>query len=497
MSRAGCLLALDQGTTSSRALVFDSAGAILALAQREFPQHYPRPGLVEHDPRDIWRTQLAVAHEALAAAGLGAAEVAGIGISNQRETTLLWDRRTGEPLGPAIVWQDRRTAAACEALRAAGAEPLLQARAGLLLDPYFSASKIAWLLAHVDGARRRAQAGELAAGTVDSWLLWHLTGGREHITDATNASRTALLNIDTGQWDEDLLALWDIPAALLPRVVDSSGVCAHTDLLGGGRIAIAGVAGDQQAALFGQACFDPGMAKCTYGTGCFVLMHTGTAAPRSSHRLLTTIAVSIGGQREYALEGSVFMGGAIIQWLRDALGLIESAAAVEALAASVPDSGGVVLVPAFAGLGAPHWDPDARAALFGMTRGTGAAHIARAALEAIAMQVTEVCEVMDRDAGAPLSELRVDGGAAVNDLLMQTQADLLGRPLLRPRHAETTAWGAAALAGLATGIWPDRATLASAWQCEARFTPGAARPAIEALRRHWPQAIARTRAWQD
>jgi len=489
------LLALDQGTTSSRAIVFDAAGSVVALAQREFPQHYPRPGWVEQDPMDIWRSQIEQGREAIARAGIDAAAIRALGITNQRETALLWDRRTGEPVHPAIVWQDRRTAAHCEALRAAGHEPLVQSRAGLLIDPYFSASKLAWMLEHVGGARARAEAGELAFGTVDSWLIWQLTEGAVHVTDASNASRTALCNIHTGDWDEELLALWGVPRAVLPRIVDSSGVCAETGLLGGEALPIAGIAGDQQAAMFGQACFEPGLAKCTYGTGCFVLMHTGEQAARSQHRLLSSIAWSIEGRREYALEGSVFMGGAIVQWLRDRLGLIASAADVEALAASVPDAGEVVLVPAFAGLGAPHWDPQARAALFGMTQGTGAGHIARAALEAIAMQVAEVCAAMDQDTGLEMAELRVDGGAAVNDLLMQIQADLIERPLLRPAVAELTAWGAAALAGLATGVWPDRLRFAESWRAERRFEPGPQSEAVAKLRRLWPEAIARSRAW--
>ncbi|MGE0861543.1 MAG: glycerol kinase GlpK [Gammaproteobacteria bacterium] len=488
------LLALDQGTTSSRALVFDVEGRLLALAQRELTQHYPAPGEVEHDPLELWQTQADCAHEALASAGLGARDIAAIGITNQRETTLLWERATGRPVHRALVWQDRRTAPLCDALRGGEHERLIREQSGLVLDPYFSASKLRWLLDGPPALRARAERGELAFGTVDSWLVWQLSGGREHVTDATNASRTQLFSLARGDWSDELLALWRIPRALLPRIVDSSGVCAHTTLFGG-ELPIAGLAGDQQAALFGQACFAPGMAKCTYGTGCFILMHTGTEPARSERGLLTTVASRLGGQDEYALEGSVFMGGAVVQWLRDGLGLIASAAEVEALAASVPHADGVVLVPAFTGLGAPHWDARARALLIGMTRGTTRAHIARAALEAIAWQVTDVGQAMMDDAGLPLAELRVDGGASANDLLMRLQADTLGVPILRPALTECTAFGAAGLAALGVGLVADRAALAAAWRPAARFAPGADRHAVAEARADWLRAVDRARDW--
>lgn len=487
------LLALDQGTTSSRAIVFEDDGHVAGLAQQPFEQIYPAPGQVEHDPNAILATQLAVAEEALAQAG---GEVAGIGITNQRETTLLWDRRTGEPVANAIVWQDRRTAALCEALRAHGAETLVGERTGLVIDPYFSASKIRWLLDHVDGLRARAERGEIAFGTVDSWLVWHLSEGRTHVTDATNASRTMLYDIRRGAWDEELCDLWEIPPAVLPEVCDSSGVAAVTTRFGG-ELPIAGIAGDQQAALFGQACHAPGMAKCTYGTGCFILLATGAEAPRSTRGLLTTVAARIDGAAEYALEGSVFMGGATVQWLRDNLGIIASAPEIEALAAQVEDTDGVVLVPAFTGLGAPHWDPHARALLIGMTRGTTRAHIARAALEAIAWQVAELSEAMAADLGAPLTELRVDGGASANDLLMQLQADFLDVRLARPANLESTAWGAALLAGLATGVYADRAATAAAWQADRRFAPALGAAERDRSRARWNRAVARARDWDD
>lgn len=488
------LLALDQGTTSSRAIVFESDGRIAGLAQQPFEQHYPSPGHVEHDPRTILDTQLAVAREALERAQARPGDIAGIGITNQRETTVVWERDTGEPVANAIVWQDRRTAALCEKLRADGAETLVRERTGLVIDPYFSASKIRWLLDHVDGLRPRAERGELAFGTIDSWLLWHLSEGRVHATDATNASRTLLYDIHRGAWDEELCALWQVPMSLLPEVCDSSGVVTQTRLLGA-EIPVAGIAGDQQAALFGQNCHRAGMAKCTYGTGCFLLLATGENAPASSHGLVTTIASRIDGRTEYALEGSVFMGGATVQWLRDNLGIIERSADVETLAAEVPDSGGVVLVPAFTGLGAPHWDPHARALLIGMTRGTTRAHIARAALEAIAWQVADLSEAMAADFGAPPSELRVDGGASADDLLMQLQADFLGVPLARPANLECTAWGAALLAGLATGVFADRDALAGAWSAEARFAPELDASAREASRTRWNRAVQRARGW--
>ncbi len=488
------LLALDQGTTSSRALVFDAAGHQLALAREEFPQIFPQPGWVEHDPNTILSSQVTVAQAALAEAGVSARDVAAIGITNQRETCLLWERASGRPCGNALVWQDRRTAALCAEMRADGAEELVAARSGLVVDPYFSASKLRWLLDQDATLRARAGRGELAFGTIDSWLVWHLSDGREHLTDATNASRTGLYDIHRGDWDEELLALWQVPREVLPRVVDTAGVCATTSALGA-EIPIAGIAGDQQAALFGQACFQPGMAKCTYGTGCFLLLVTGTQAPRSRHRMLTTIASRIAGETHYALEGSVFMGGATVQWLRDGLGIITTAAEVEALAASVPDSDGVVLVPAFTGLGAPHWDADARALLIGMTRGTTRAHIARAALDGIACQVADLASAMSADAGLAPGELRVDGGASNDDLLMQIQADLLDLPLVRPRESECTAFGAAMLAGLGVGLYGDRESAAAAWQAEHHFTP-----AIDAAQRaahleRWRRAVALTGGW--
>ncbi len=488
------LLALDQGTTSSRALVFDADGHQLALAREEFPQIFPQPGWVEHDPNTILSSQVAVAQAALAQAGVSARDVAAIGITNQRETCLLWERASGRPCGNALVWQDRRTAALCAELRADGAEELVAARSGLVVDPYFSASKLRWLLDQDATLRARAGRGELAFGTIDSWLVWHLSDAREHLTDATNASRTGLYDIHRGDWDDDLLALWQVPREVLPRVVDTAGVCATTSTLGA-EIPIAGIAGDQQAALFGQACFEPGMAKCTYGTGCFLLLVTGTQAPRSRHRMLTTIASRIAGETHYALEGSVFMGGATVQWLRDGLGIIATAAEVEALAASVPDSDGVVLVPAFTGLGAPHWDADARALLIGMTRGTTRAHVARAALDGIACQVADLATAMRADAGIAPAELRVDGGASNDDLLMQTQADLLDLPLVRPRESECTAFGAAMLAGLGVGLYGNRESAAAAWQAERRFTP-----AMDAARRaahleRWRSAVALAGGW--
>ncbi|MBE7460421.1 MAG: glycerol kinase GlpK [Zoogloeaceae bacterium] len=485
-----CLLALDQGTTSSRAIVFDAEGSERAIAQKELRQIYPQPGWVEHDPEEIWRDQLDVARQALAKAGLQAQDIAAIGITNQRETTVLWERATGRPLHNALVWQDRRTAGACENLKAAGAETLVRGKTGLVLDPYFSATKLAWLLDRVPGARDRARRGELAFGTVDSWIAWNLSGGRLHVTDASNASRTSLFGIHTGEWDAELLALFDIPRELLPRIVRSSALCGETtpDLFGAA-VPIGGMAGDQQAALFGQACHGAGMAKNTYGTGCFLLMHTGDQAVVSNNGLITTCAAQSGEALEYALEGSVFVGGAVVQWLRDGLGLIRSAAGIEALAASVPDTGGVVFVPAFAGLGAPHWNPHVRGTLAGLTRGTTAAQIARAALEAIAFQSAELMQAMAADCGRPLAELRVDGGAAANNLLMQFQADLLGAPVVRPRILETTALGAAYLAGLAAGVWKNREEIASHWARERSFAPNLPQAAAAARMAEWQRAV--------
>lgn len=492
------LLALDQGTTSSRAMVFDADGRVRSVARRDFAQHFPQPGWVEHDPAEILRSQFSCARAALADAGLRAGELAAIGLTNQRETTVLWDRATGRALAPAIVWQDRRTAGACEALRAEGWADMLRARTGLELDPYFSATKLAWLLDHLPGARARAEAGELAFGTIDSWLVWHLTGGRLHVTDHSNAARTLLLDIRRRDWDSDLLERFRIPPAVLPRLVDSIGVCGETEpAVLGAAVPIAGIAGDQQAATFGQVCLAPGMAKNTYGTGCFLLMNTGATPVASAQRLLTTIGWTRAGQVTYALEGSVFMGGAVVQWLRDALGLIRSAAEVEALAASVADSEGVVLVPAFTGLGAPHWDPHARGTLLGLTRGTGAGHIARAALDAIALQTADLVEAMKRDGAGPLTELRVDGGAAANDLLMQLQADVLGVPVLRPRMLETTALGAAYLAGLGAGVWPDTGALSAHWQMDRVFEPGWSADRREAALARWKRAVERAKAWSE
>jgi len=491
------ILALDQGTTSSRAILFDRGGAARAAAQREFRQHYPRPGWVEHDAQDIWRTQLEVAQQALHKAGADARAIAAIGITNQRETTVLWDRATGEPIAPAVVWQDRRTAAACDALRQAGHQEAIQQKTGLVLDAYFSASKIAWLLDHVEGARQRAERGELAFGTIDSWLIWNLTGGAVHATDASNASRTMLFNLHTGDWDDALLALFNLPRAMLPEVCDSSGVIGETDAaLLGSPIPIAGIAGDQQAALFGQACFERGLAKNTYGTGCFMLMNIGNEPTPSQHHLLTTVAWRIGGRTTYALEGSVFIGGAVVQWLRDGLGLIKTAADVERLARTVPDNGGVYLVPAFAGLGAPYWDQYARGTITGLTRGTTAGHFARAALEGIALQVADVLAVMRADAGQAVKELRVDGGAAANDLLMQFQADVLRVPAVRPRVTETTALGAAYLAGLAVGYWDDLDAVRRHASVDRTFEPTMDEAKAKHIRDRWAEALRRARDWE-
>lgn len=503
-----CILALDQGTTSSRAIVFDARGAVVVAAQREFTQHFPRPGWVEHDASEIWATQQAVARDCLEQlralprrSGASAADVKALGITNQRETTVLWDRASGQPVAPAIVWQDRRTAARCDALRAAGKAELIQRKTGLVLDAYFAATKLEWMLEQVPGVRARAEAGELAFGTIDSWLIWNLTGGRVHATDASNAARTLLMNLRTLDWDEELLRLFHIPRALLPRIVPSSGVLGETAPDRLGRVLpIAGVAGDQQAATFGQACFAPGMAKNTYGTGCFMLMNTGTRAVASRNRLLTTVgwqgpARAGRARTAYCLEGSVFMAGATVQWLRDGLQIIRSAAEIEALAASVDDTGDVFLVPAFTGLGAPDWDARARGLLVGLTRGTTRAHIARAVLEAIALQSADVFAAMSRDSGMALTELRVDGGASRDDLLMQLQSDLLGVPVVRPRVTETTALGAAYLAGLAVGVWSGGAEIASQWRVDRRFEPRLSEPARRARLARWREAVARSRAW--
>ncbi len=493
------LLALDQGTSSSRSIVFDPQGRTVAMAQRELTQHFPQPGWVEHDPLEIWQTQLATAREALARAGLSASQVRAMGITNQRETTVLWNRRTGQPVHRAIVWQDRRTAAECARLQQAGLEPLFMQRTGLRLDPYFSGTKLAWLLDHVPGARAQAEAGELAFGTVDSWLLWQLTGGQVHATDVSNASRTLLLNLHTRQWDAELLAALRVPAAVLPELRPSMADFGHSlaDALGS-PVPITGMAGDQQSALFGQACFGPGMAKNTYGTGCFMLAHTGPHGQTSGHGLLTTAAAQGQGPAQYALEGSVFMGGAVVQWLRDGLGIIRTSADVQALAAQVPDAGGVVLVPAFTGLGAPYWQADARASITGLTRGSTAAHIARAALDSIALQSAALLQAMNADALAagaqPVRELRVDGGACVNDLLMQIQADVLGIPVVRPAVTETTALGAAYLAGLQAGVYADTQALSAQWRAERVFEPQISADEAGQRMALWARAVRQTLA---
>ena len=489
------LLALDQGTSSSRSIVFDAQGRVVAQAQQELPQIYPRPGWVEHDPREIWRTQLSTAKEALAKAGLKAGDIRSVGITNQRETTIVWNRKTGAPIHHGIVWQDRRAEPTCVQLREAGHSDTILQKTGLRIDAYFSGTKLKWLLDNVPGARAAAQAGELAFGTVDCWLIWQLTGGKRHVTDVSNASRTMLFNVHSNQWDADLLALLDIPAGLMPEVLPSAADFGQTaDEVLGGSIKIGGVAGDQQSALFGQACFDAGMAKNTYGTGCFMLMHTGSSFQTSSNGLLTTSAAQAGSQPQFALEGSVFVGGAVVQWLRDGLQAIEHSGQVQQLAESVPDSGGVMLVPAFTGLGAPYWKPDARGTITGLTRGTTMAHIARAALESIAYQSAALLGAMSRDAvatgGTPVSELRVDGGACVNNLLMQFQADLLGIPVVRPACVETTALGAAYLAGLSSGVYASQEELARLWRAERRFVPTLPRDQAEALMARWEHAVA-------
>jgi glycerol kinase len=475
-------------------MVVDEAGAVVSIAQRPFKQIFPEPGWVEHSPTEIWASQSGVATEALAAADLTERDIAAIGITNQRETTVVWDRETGEPVYNAIVWQDRRTAAFCDGLRGRGDGDVIQAKTGLLPDAYFSGSKVNWILNHVDGAREQAEAGKLAFGTVDSWLIWKLTQGERHVTDVTNASRTMLFNIHTLEWDEELLRMLDVPRSMLPEVVSSSGRCGTTRGLFAG-IPIAGIAGDQQAALFGQMCTSPGMAKCTFGTGAFMLMHTGAQPMASKNRLLTTIAWKIGDRVEYALEGSMLMAGAVVQWLRDELQMIRTSAEVEELAASVTSSNGVVLVPAFAGLGAPHWDQYARGALLGMTRGTTRAHIARAALEGIALQVTDVLGAMQADSGLPLAELRVDGGASANGLLMQIQADVLGINVVRPKNAEATVLGAAYLAGIAVGYWPDKEAIARQWQMGRVFEPKMDETTRMKVRAMWHKALGRAEGW--
>ncbi len=487
------ILALDQGTTSSRAIIFDHSGAIKAVAQKEFPQLFPKPGWVEHNPNDIWSTQVGVAAEALANAGLTAKDIAAIGITNQRETTVVWDRTSGKPLCNAIVWQDRRTAAMCDRLRNDGLAGLIRKKTGLVVDAYFSGTKLQWILKHVKGANAKAKAGDLAFGTVDSWLVWNLTGGKKHVTDASNASRTMMFNIKTGDWDEELLKIFGVPRCMLPEVCSSSEVYGETSLFSD-PIPIAGIAGDQQAALFGQVCVRPGMVKNTYGTGCFMLMNTGSQPIASKNNLLTTVAWRIGERTEYALEGSIFIAGAVVQWLRDGLGIIKSSAEVEALAATVSDTGGVYLVPAFSGLGAPHWDQYARGLIAGITRGTTSAHIARAALEGIAFQVMDVLKAMEADSGIRLKELRVDGGACANNLLMQFQADLLGVPVVRPKVSETTALGAAYLAGLAVGYWKSPSDIRDQWKADRRFTPGMKAIDRRQLCEGWTKALGRTKS---
>jgi glycerol kinase len=492
------ILALDQGTTSSRAILFDQSGKIYGVAQAEFPQIFPQSGWVEHDPQQIWNSQLEVARKVLADAKLNAADVAAIGITNQRETTILWDRRTGKPVHNAIVWQDRRTAGFCDELKRAGHSDLIQSKTGLVIDAYFSGSKLRWLLDNVPGTRERAKRGELAFGTVDTWLLWNLTGGALHVTDVTNASRTMLFNIRTGDWDDELLRILDVPREVLPEVRSSSEIYgeAKSEILGAS-IRIAGIAGDQQAALFGQNCFERGEAKNTYGTGCFMLMNIGKEMVASRHKLITTIAWKTGGQTEYALEGGVFIGGAVVQWLRDGLKLIKSSSEMEALAASVPDCGGVYFVPAFAGLGAPHWDQYARGSIAGLTRGTTAGHIARAALEGIAFQVADVLEAMRHDSGIEMNQLRVDGGASANNLLMQFQADILQVPVARPVVTETTALGAAYLAGLAVSFWKDKNAVKAAWKADRIFEPTKSADEVAHRRSRWTEALKRSREWEE
>jgi len=489
------ILALDQGTTSSRAMVVDETGAIVAVDQKEFEQIFPQPGWVEHNAEEIWETQLEVARGALEKSGVAASDIAGIGITNQRETTVLWDRATGKPVGNAIVWQDRRTSEFCSRLKETHGE-LIQEKTGLIVDAYFSGSKLRWMLGQDPDLRSRAEAGELAFGTIDSWLIWNLTGGKLHITDVTNACRTMLFNTGSMEWDDELLDWLDVPRAVLPETHASSEVYGETDSdLFGAAIPIAGIAGDQHAALFGQACHSAGMAKNTYGTGCFMLINTGSERKLSQNNLLSTLAWQIGDEVEYALEGSVFIAGAAIQWLRDQLGIIKTAAEVEELAATVDDNGGVYFVPAFAGLGAPHWDQYARGTMVGLTRGSSKAHIARATLESLAYQTAEVLRAMEADSGIDMTELRVDGGASMNALLMQFQSDLLGVPVVRPKNAETTALGAAFLAGLATGVWGSREEIAEQWSVDARFEPAMERDQADAYFAEWQRAVEHAKGW--
>ncbi len=489
------VLALDQGTTSSRAILFDHSGSIKGLAQKEFKQHFPKPGWVEHDPEEIWTTQAAVASEVLSEFGVESRAVVAIGITNQRETTVVWDRETGEPIYHAIVWQDRRTAEFCDELKNKNLGPVIQEKTGLVIDAYFSATKVKWILENVEGARDKAEQGKLAFGTVDSWLVWNLTDGKKHITDVSNASRTMLFNIHSLQWDTEILNIMQIPDSMLPEVRSSSEIYAETATIFDQPVPIAGIAGDQQAALFGQMCTEPGMLKNTYGTGCFLMLNTGETPIKSNNNLLTTIAWKIGDSTKYALEGSIFIGGAVVQWLRDGLGLIESSSEVEKLAASVEDNGGVYLVPAFAGLGAPHWDQFARGTIVGITRGTSAGHLARASLESISYQTLDVVEAMEADSGIATTELRVDGGATVNQMLMQFQSDILNTRLVRPKVSETTALGAAYLAGLAVGFWDDLDEIKEQWQVARVFEPSMDGDCRAALIKTWHKALQRSRSW--
>ena len=485
------LIALDQGTSSSRAIVFDRQGKACATCQKEFTQHFPQPGMVEHDPMEIWATEYAVMTEAVTSLGLGGADIAAIGITNQRETTIVWDAATGKPVCNAIVWQDRRTSAYCDSLKARGLTDTIREKTGLIIDAYFSGTKIRWILENVPGARQRAERGELRFGTVDSWLVWNLTGGHTHVTDVSNASRTMLFNIHTLQWDEELLALMGIPRSMMPEVRSSSEIYGQAALLGE-NVPVAGIAGDQQAALFGQLCLEEGDVKNTYGTGCFLLMNTGNKAICSENQLLTTIAWKLGDEVTYALEGSIFVAGSVVQWLRDGLGIIRSSSEVEALAASVEDNGGVYFVPALTGLGAPYWDQYAKGSITGITRGTTAAHIARAALEGIAFQTMDIVSAMQKDAGVRLASLKVDGGASRNNLLMQFQADLLGASVVRPQVTETTALGAAYLAGLAVGFWSSLDELRSQWKAERVFSPQMPQEQVEKAKAGWAEAVGRT-----
>ena len=492
------VLAIDQGTTSSRAIVFDHSGRIVSVAQKEFEQHFPHPGWVEHDPNEIWTSQAGVIAEAIAKAGANGKNIAGIGITNQRETTIVWDRETGEPVYNAIVWQDRRTSEYCDKLKEKGLLKKIQEKTGLIIDSYFSGTKIKWILDHVDGARERAESGKLAFGNVDSWLVWKLTQGEKHITDETNASRTMLFNIRKRQWDDELLELMDIPQSMLPEVRSSSEVYGATKTtIFAHEVPIAGIAGDQQSALFGQMCLQPGMLKNTYGTGAFIMFNTGDKPVPSENNLLTTIAWRRDGVTHYALEGSIFIAGAVVQWLRDGLGIIKSSSDIEKLATTVNDNGGVYLVPAFAGLGAPHWDQFARGTILGLTRGSTSGHIARAALESIAFQTRDVLKAMESDSGIEIKELRVDGGATVNDTLMQFQSDILGIPLVRPKVSETTALGAAYLAGLASGFWKDIDEIKDQWQVDKRFEPKMPASQVDELTSTWHKAVEKSKSWVD